>query len=360
MSALAALIRAEIAADGPMSVARFMALCLGHPAHGYYMRRDPFGASGDFVTAPEISQMFGELLGLWVAQVWRDMGAPRRAVLAELGPGRGTLAADALRAIRAAAPDCAAALELWLVETSPALRAAQSARLPQARHAERLAEVPDAPLLLMANEFFDALPIRQFRRAGGAWRERMVAAQGDRLVWALGAPQAAGLPAEAPEGAVLETRPAGAAVASEIGARLAERGGAALIVDYGAAAAPTGGGDTLQAVARHRAVDPLASPGEADLTAHVDFGALAAALGAAGATVRGLISQGAFLEALGIGARAQALARARPDRAGDVAQARRRLTDPAQMGTLFKVLAATGPGQPAPPGFATAPAGETP
>ncbi len=351
MSPLEALIRAEIAAEGPMRLSRYMSLCLGHPRHGYYMRRDPFGAAGDFVTAPEITQMFGELLGLWAVQLWRDMGAPAHVALVELGPGRGVLMADALRAIRAAAPDFAAAVQIWLVETSPALRAAQARSAPDARHAARLSEVPEAPLILLANEFFDALPIRQFQRVDGRWRERLVTIRDDALALALGAPRAQGLPADAPEGAVLEICAQGAALAGEIGARLAAQGGGALIVDYGAAAPETGGGDTLQAVARHTPVDPFAAPGEADLTAHVDFGALAGALAASGAQVSPLMAQGALLKALGIEARAQALARARPARAEATARALGRLTEPAQMGTLFKALGATGPGQQTPPGF---------
>ena len=347
MTPLEALIRRRIAADGPMPVAEYMALCLGHPEHGYYLTRDPLGRAGDFVTAPEVSQMFGELIGLWLAQVWLDLGAPPRAVLAELGPGRGTLMADALRAA-ARVPGFAGAAQLWLVETSPALRARQSARLPAARHADRLEQVPDdAPLLLVANEFFDALPIRQWVRTGGRWRERMVGLEGDRLAFGLGPVLPGGEPA--PEGALREACPAGEAVAAEIGRRLAARGGAALILDYGAQAQE--GRDTLQAVRAHRYADPLEAPGEADLTAHVDFGALARAAEAAGAVPAPLATQGAFLEALAITARAQALARAAPGRAAEIAAAHRRLTHPEAMGTLFKVLALTGPRQPPPPGF---------
>jgi SAM-dependent MidA family methyltransferase len=217
-----------------------------------------------------------------------------------------------------------------------------------------LADVPPGPTLLVANEFFDALPVRQFVRAGGAWRERMVGLRDDRLAFGLGPAGATDAPADAPEGAVWEVCPAGRAAAQEIGARLAAHGGAALAIDYGASPGGAAGGDTLQAVRDHRFVDPLQAPGAADLTAHVDFDALAAALAAGGATVWPLATQGALLTALGLEARAAALSRASPDRAADVEVARQRLSDPGAMGALFKALAATGPDQPPPPGFAPA------
>ncbi len=351
---LEALIRAEIAAEGPMRLDRYMALCLGHPEHGYYARGEAFGAAGDFTTAPEISQMFGELLGLWSAQVWLDMGAPGRVILAELGPGRGAMMADALRAARAL-PGFLDAAEPWLVETSPALRALQRRAVPAARSAETLAEVPAGPAILLANEFFDALPIRQFVRAGGAWRERRVGLAEGALAWGLGPPVADGLPTAAPDGAVLERGAASEAVAAEIGGRLAAHGGAALVVDYGDAPPETGGGDTLQALSRHAPADPLAAPGGADLTAHVDFAALAGAMAAQGARVWPLTTQGALLGALGLAARADALAAARPDRAADIRAQRDRLAAPEQMGRLFKALAATGPDQPPPPAFGARP-----
>jgi len=343
-------LRAEIAADGPISVARYMSLCLTHPRHGYYVTRDPLGADGDFTTAPEISQMFGELLGLWAAQVWLDLGRPAPFRLVELGPGRGVLMADALRAARAA-PGFAQAAQVWLVEISPALRAQQAVRVPGAAWAARLAEVPPGPMILLANEFFDALPIRQFVRGGGVWRERLVGLDGGALRWGLGPPLSHGLPPDAPDGAVLEICPEAQAAARMIGARLARDAGAALIVDYGAEPPAAGGGDTLQAVARHAFVDPLGNPGGADLTAHVDFTALAGAVRAGGAGVAPLLPQGALLERLGLSARSEALTRARPDRADEIAAQARRLTDPAQMGTLFNALAAAGPRQPPLPGF---------
>jgi SAM-dependent MidA family methyltransferase len=279
---LAAILRRRIAQAGPMPLSEYMALCLSHPEHGYYMGRDPLGAAGDFTTAPEISQMFGELIGLWLAQVWRDMGAPGRVVLAELGPGRGTLMADALRAA-GRVPGFLAAAEPWLVETSPALRARQAEALEGrgAQWAESPEALPSGPLLLVANEFFDALPIRQVVRSGGAWRERVVGLEGDRLVLGLG--PAVPWQAEGAEGAVREVCAAGEAAARAIGARLAASGGAALIVDYGYLQAPPEGGDTFQALRGHAYADPLAAPGEADLTAHVDFAALARAGREAGA-----------------------------------------------------------------------------
>ena len=323
-----------------------MALALGHPEHGYYTTRDPFGAAGDFVTAPEVSQMFGELLGLWLAQVWADQGGPP-FVLAELGPGRGTLMRDALRAA-ARQPGFTAAARLWLVETSPALRATQAALLPEARWAARVEDLPEGPLFLLANEFLDALPIRQFQRVESLWREREVGPDGFR--WRAPHPDAA-LDARfplLPDGAIAEVSPEAEAAAAHLGARIARDGGAALIVDYGAW---DGAGDTLQAVAGHAFADPLAAPGEADLTAHVRFRALAAA--ARPARAFGPAGQGAFLERLGITARAAVLARGRPAAVqAAVAAAHRRLTHPDEMGTLFQALALLPREAPVPPGFA--------
>ncbi len=333
-----------------MPVADYMSLCLGDPQHGYYMIRDPFGASGDFVTAPEISQMFGELLGAWAAQVWSDQGRPDPFVLAELGPGRGTLMRDVLRA-SAGVPGFRAAARVWLVETSPVLRSRQAEALEGAgaRWAGSLAELPEAPLIVLANEFFDALPVRQFQRLGVAWRERRVTLEGARLAFDWGAPRAvAALEAQfgqVPDGALVEVSPEGAAVAAALGARIAGRGGAALIVDYGRW---DGTGDTLQALADGARADPLARPGEADLTAHVRFRALAEAAGA-GLRISGPASQGVFLERLGITARARVLARGGAE--GSVATAHRRLTHPEEMGNLFQALAFTPRDAPMPPGF---------
>ncbi|TPE51509.1 class I SAM-dependent methyltransferase [Amaricoccus solimangrovi] len=322
-----------------MPLDEYMALCLGHPEHGYYATRDPLGAAGDFTTAPEISQMFGELVGAWLAEVWRGQGAPARFVLAELGPGRGTLMRDALR-VASRLPGFAEAAELWLVETSPALRARQAETL--AGHgpnwAARVEELPAGPLYLVANEFFDALPARQFRRADMAWLERLVERAGPGLAFRWGPPRAEPELARrfplAPDGAVVECCPAAEAIAGAVGARIASAGGAALVIDYGAW---DGTGDTLQALRAHDSVDPLAEPGAADLTTHVRFRALAEAAGPV--AVAGPVAQGVFLERLGITARANALARGR-DAGGvaAIAAAHRRLTHPDEMGNLFRVL----------------------
>jgi SAM-dependent MidA family methyltransferase len=340
-------LRRRIQASGPISVAEYMAQANTH----YYATRDPFGAAGDFTTAPEISQMFGELAGLWLADAWDRAGRPQGTRYVELGPGRGTLAADALRAMRAAGLTPA----VELVETSPLLRARQEALLPGARWHDGLETLPEAgPLLVVANEFFDALPARQIVRAGAGWYERVVDAEEGRFVPKAGPPvPGSAIPAhvrEAPEGSILEVSPAAAAVAAALAQRLVRQGGVALIVDYGHAL--TAAGETLQAVRGHAYADPWEEPGESDLTVHVDFEALGAAARAQGATVAGPVGQGAWLTALGIDARTAALTAAAPDRADEIAAARTRLVDPAQMGTLFKVLALVAPGWPAPAGFA--------
>ncbi len=363
MTALGDRLAARIARFGPITVADYMAEALGHPEDGYYMTGDPFGAGGDFVTAPEVSQMFGELIGLWCADTWVRMGAPDPVWLVELGPGRGTLMADALRALHVA-PDCRAALRPHLVEISPALGARQretlAARGVEARWHERLDQVPEGPLLAIANEFFDALPIRQFERRPEGWCERLVGLDpdGQGLAFALGPPLGAldvqiPFPAAwraAPAGAVIEVSAPGMAMAGEIGRRLAAYGGAALIVDYGHPAPRFGA--TLQAVRRHAKHPVLTEPGSADLTAHVDFAALARAATEAGARAHGPVDQGELLQALGIAARAEALGRgATPAQAAAIDAARHRLTDGAEMGTLFKALALSHPDLGAPAGF---------
>ena len=294
----------------------------------YYATRDPLGAGGDFTTAPEISQMFGELVGAALADSWRRAGSPPEAVYAELGPGRGTLAADALRVLRGAG----FAGEVHLVETSPMLRAAQAERVAGATWHDEVEALPEAPLLLVANEFLDALPVRQL--VGGVER-RVIAAAG-------------GLAFDR-DGEIVEQSPARDAAVSAIAGHLVRHGGVALLVDYGhERSAP---GDTLQAVKGHRFAQVLDQAGEQDLTAHVDFEAAASAASAAGAKVAGPVTQGAWLERLGIGTRAEALAKAHPDREQEVAAARRRLCDPTEMGRLFKVMAVHSPAWPQPAGF---------
>ncbi|MBL8590571.1 MAG: SAM-dependent methyltransferase [Methylobacteriaceae bacterium] len=358
MTPLETEIRAMIAQEGPMPLERYMALALGHPTLGYYMTRDPFGASGDFVTAPEISQMFGELLGLWAAEVWTMMGAPAPVRLVELGPGRGALIADALRAA-AVAPAFRAAVSVELVETSPALRKRQAAALagvglPVAWR-ERLEDVPDGPMIVLANEFFDALPVRHYVRVGEGWRERLVGLGPDGALAFGVAPFAEpAIAVPAPEGAVMELSPIGHRVAATLARRLARDGGAALIVDYGHLR--SGFGETLQAVRAHRYADPLRDVGEADLTAHVDFASLGEAARRAGAAVHGPIAQGALLRRLGLAQRAERLARG-ADEAGAraIAAATHRLAGAGAdaMGELFKAVAFAHPDLPAPPGFET-------
>jgi NADH dehydrogenase [ubiquinone] 1 alpha subcomplex assembly factor 7 len=330
---------------------RFMARAVA----AYYAGRDPFGRGGDFTTAPEISQAFGECLGLWAAVTWQLMGAPPRVILAEFGPGRGTLMADALRAAEMV-PAFRAALEVHLVETSPTLRAAQQQRLGMAVAGwhDDPATLPTGPAILLANEFFDALPIRQFIRRDGAWLERHVA-EGRFLDLPATDPPA--LPVEAPEGAIAEHAEAGMAVAASLAARCRDQGGALLALDYGPA--ESGLGDTLQAMTRHGPADPLAEPGTVDVTAHVPFAALAASGRAAGAAAHGPLPMGLFLQRLGLSARAAILARTamtagRRDQASLALSGAERLTAPEGMGRLFKALCLCHPGLPTPPGFETA------
>ena len=349
---LQARIAALIEAQGPMSVAQFMTIALLDPKDGYYATRDPFGAGGDFITAPEVSQMFGEMLGLWMLQAWADQGCPKNPRLVELGPGRGTLMADALRAA-SVEPDFTNDLEVVLVEASPVLQAMQAEKLRncgadvswQAQFDDSLS---DRPLFLIANEFFDALPVRQYVRSERGWHERMVTALDGRLNFAL-APVPVPLPVipasreGAPQGGVYETSPAALALAENIAGIIAQRGGAALIVDYGYDAI-TGFAETLQAVGGHRFVDALETPGEDDLSAHVDFMALAQAGKRGGAAVFGPVTQGALLASIGITERAEQLMKAHPESAADLLAATERLIGAQQMGTLFKALAFAPPG----------------
>ena len=342
---MAARLARLIGATGPISVARYMAEANAH----YYATRDPFGAAGDFTTAPEISQMFGELIGAWLADLWSRAGSPV-AHYVELGPGRGTLAADALRAMRAAG----LRPQVHFVETSPVLRERQTEKVADAIWHEDVASLPtDAPLMVVANEFFDALPVRQFVATPTGWRERLVDHREGRFVPGLGPTVGAEVVPEhiraAPPGTVLEVSPASTFILGQLAEAIAERGGAALIVDYGHER--TSAGETLQAVAKHGFADPWAEPGERDLTAHVDFEALAQVGRAAGVRLFGPTGQGEWLEALGISARAAALAASAPGRAEEIAAAHRRLTSSDAMGTLFKVLALVGEGWPDPAGF---------
>ncbi len=340
MTPLAEILLRQIGATGPMTVADYMTACLHHPRHGYYATRDPLGAAGDFTTAPEISQMFGEIVGLALARSWLDRGRPAPFALAELGPGRGTLMADLLRAT-AKVPGFHDAMRPVLVESAAHFRIRQRQVLGEVPAAwiDGVADLPDLPLFLVANEFFDALPPRQFLRQGAGWRERMVGVRNGALAFALGDPAApARLEprlADTEDGDMVETTAPAEAVAAEIGARIAERGGVALVVDYGSAGSR---GDTFQAVRGHRKEDPLANPGEADLTAHVDFAALAAAAADA-CEASPLVPQGVWLERLGITERGRALARRLAGPALDEhIAAHRRLTHPDEMGDLFKVM----------------------
>ncbi|MBJ3761175.1 SAM-dependent methyltransferase [Maribius pontilimi] len=338
MTPLGDMLVRQIRATGPITVAEYMTTCLLHPVHGYYTTRQPLGAAGDFITAPEISQMFGELVGLAMAQAWLDRGSPAPFALVELGPGRGTLMADALRATRGV-PGFHDAMQLVLVEASPDLRSAQAEALEHyaPRWVDGIDALPALPLFLIANELFDALPIRQFLRDGDLWRERLVAVRDDALVFALSDPAPlADLShrlADTEPGDLVETCGPATALAAQIGERIQAHGGAALVIDYGSA---TSKGDTFQALRAHRKVAPLEHPGQADLTAHVDFGALARAAGCASSQ---LTPQGVWLERLGITARAQALSKGLGgDALETLITSHRRLTHPDEMGELFKVM----------------------
>lgn len=320
-----------------MSVAEYMTECLLNPTMGYYATRDPLGVAGDFVTAPEISQMFGELVGLALAQAWIDQGQPSRFTLAEAGPGRGTLMADVLRAT-GAVPGFADAARVTLIEASPALRDIQRRTL--ANHTpvwiDSTKDLPDAPLYFVANEFFDALPVRQFVRDGRFWRERCIGAVDGKLQFGLSAP--ALRPdldhrmEDTKNGDLVEICAMGQRIAADIGALIDSRGGAALFIDYGDWRSL---GDTLQALRNHAHADPLDTPGLADLTAHVDFEALCLAAPCAHSRVT---PQGVFLERLGISPRAEVLAGSGRSARKDVTAAHHRLTHPEEMGSLFKVL----------------------
>lgn len=345
-SDLSAIFHRLIANSGPISLQYYM----GEANARYYASRDPLGTAGDFVTAPEISQMFGELLGLWLADLWIRAGGAAPVHYVELGPGRGTLARDALAAMRQHGLDP----QVHLVESSPTLKALQIGTVPDAQWHHDLSTVPrKGAILLVANEFLDALPIRQFVKTPDGWRERQVGLQDGALIPVAGQQAVDSLVPEAlrgaEEGAIYESCPGAATVLYEVAGRLAEQGGAALFADYGHAQPRTG--STFQAVRAHEMVDPFATPGEADLTAHVDFAILTRVAEACGARAYGTTTQGKFLQALGIDIRAQSLASAQPGRAEEIEVARRRLVDPDQMGELFKVMGLAGPNWPDAVGF---------
>ena len=345
-------IRKLIKSSGPMPVWRYMELCLMHPLHGYYVSRDPLGREGDFTTAPEVSQMFGELLGLWAASVWRQMGSPQLLRLIELGPGRGTMMADALRALRVL-PPLYQTLSVHMVEVNPVLRGRQKATLSNVRTIawhDNIDSVPGGPCIILANEYFDVLPVRQMVKRETGWHERVVEIDDDgRLVFGAAVEPTPRfellLPAlvrAAPVGAVFEWRPD--AEIMKLATRVREQDGAALIIDYGHLRSDAG--DTFQAIARHTFTDPLKAPGQADVTAHVDFQALARAAEDVGARVHGPVTQGTFLKRLGIDTRAAALMqKATPEVSADISAALKRLTDTgrAGMGSMFKVLGISEP-----------------
>lgn len=351
MSPLEEIIRGLIAANGPMRLDRYMELCLGHPKHGYYMSRDPIGARGDFITAPEISQAFGELVGVWCIGAWAAMGKPKTFQLVELGPGRGTLMSDILRTVRKSAAEFAAGASVHLVETSPVLGLLQKEILGGvATWHDDFSAVPEGPMLLVANEFFDAIPIRQFEKRQGRWYERVMGVADDRLQLGL-AP--AGLGPVGADGDISESAPARNDIAQRIGRRLTAAPGAALIIDYGhVRSAP---GDTLQAMRRHGYAPITEDPGECDLTSHVDFEALARALHSGGAVVPAAITQGDFLRAMGLEQRmAYLMSKVEEKQRPALQRQMRRLAEPDQMGNLFKVLAAVSPGMAIPYPFGQA------
>lgn len=363
-SPLGTIIADMIAADGPMLVDRYMALALGHDRHGYYMGRDPFGRAGDFITAPEVSQMFGELIGIWCAAGWQLMDAPAEWNLIELGPGRGTLLADLVRAC-SVMPGLRDGMKVHLVEMSPALKTMQSETLKragiEASWHDRLEDVPDGQSLIIANEFFDALPVSQLQKQAGQWHERAVGLAADgKLTFGLASERVApalvpSWAATAADGDIAEFSPVRDAVAREIGRRITKDMGAALVIDYGHMRSAAG--DTLQAIRKHQFAEVLAQPGEADITSHVDFEALKDAVTADGAKAYGPVMQGDFLIKMGLKEREEML-RARADARQRIrlSKGAQRLVSGNQMGQLFKVLAVTHPDMPKPAPFNVEPA----
>ncbi len=329
-------LRGQIVTQGPMSIAQYMTACLHDPDDGYYATRPAIGEKGDFITAPMISQMFGEMLGVWIASAWELLGRPSPVRLVEMGPGDGTLMADILKTVRHA-PGFLEAADTWLVETSLPLMTKQRDRLDKAvRLATTLAEVPHGvPTILIANELLDCLPARQFVRTAVGWAEQVVGlGKNGELAFGLASTPIAGLLPEASPGQVFEQSAAQEALGAELGRRIARDGGAALLIDYGSA--EPGFGDTLQALRRHEKVDPLACPGEADLTVHADFSSVMAAATEQGAK-SAILTQSSFLARMGIGERAEALVRAAPEKTGTIGRQLNRLVSAEEMGDLFKV-----------------------
>lgn len=347
MSELKDILCNEIAENGPMNLASYMRRALTDPKYGYYMQRHPFGipdhGGGDFITAPEVSQIFGELLGAWIADLWQRMGAPKQINLIELGPGRGTLMADMLRAA-SVLPAFQKAAKVIFVEVSPALRALQKQAVPQAHWLDDTAYLPPGPCIFVGNEFFDALPIQQFKRQGDSWLEVHVTAEKNTLHYidveisepGFSEPLSACLPEYIENGAIVESSPDSETVMKQISTHIADHGGAALFIDYGHKEPAYG--DSFQALEKHKYTDPLASPGMADLTAHVNFPLLANIAHSAGLRASPIVNQGTFLEALGLNIRAQQLMQASPGREQQINDERLRLAAPQHMGQLFKIL----------------------
>ena len=356
MTNLVDFLRRRIALDGPISIADYMHDALGHPEFGYYMRQDPFGVHGDFITAPEISQMFGELIGLWCAATWDQMEKPRETKLVELGPGRGTLMSDALRATRGNS-EFHKAINVHLIETSKTLRACQRETLAD-HHIdwhESLQALPDGPAIFLANEFFDALPVHQLLHRNGAWHERMVSYNNDVFEFVLEKSPSKlsellsqNLRNDATDDSIVEISPASIAMANAIGRHIHKYDGVALIIDYGYLSSHTK--NTLQAIQHHKIVDVLDAPGCADITAHVDFSTIASAVNGF-AKVHGPVDQGKWLKRLGIEHRRNNLAAANEEKIHEIESSYRRLTDSDQMGTLFKIIAITRTNAPTPAGF---------
>ncbi len=348
------LLVARIRRDGALSVADFMGVVLLHPQYGYYARQVPIGQAGDYTTAPELHQMFGEIIAAWLIDYWQRSSRPASFLLIELGPGRGTLMQDILRTAATVAPPFARAAEIWFVETSPLLRRQQAAAVPNARFAESLASVPTGFSLVVANEFFDALPVHQYVRKEGRWHERAIAwdPSTERFEFVLTpepAPIGTYLPAAASDGDIAEVSPSAQSIVSDLARRAVADGGTSLIVDYARDRREPAG--TLRAVRAHQSVDPLAHPGQADLSTRVDFERLAETARADGATVHGPCAQGAFLETLGLRQRAERLAATQPEQRVGIESAYRRLARPDGMGARFQALAIAGPGPVTPAGF---------